>query len=99
MRLYQQGDVLIEEYDGDVVGELQNECVLAHGETTGHAHRIHNGAQLYVLEGQMFLKVLMDNAVVTHEEHGHITIPRGNYRVRKVVEYDHFAEEAREVRD
>ena len=36
---------------------------------------------------------------VTHEEHGVIDLPVGTYRVRKVREYDHFAEEAREVQD
>jgi hypothetical protein len=36
---------------------------------------------------------------VGHEEHKTVTIPPGEYRIGIVQEYDHFAEEARQVLD
>jgi hypothetical protein len=36
---------------------------------------------------------------LTHQEHGNIVLEPGTYRVDRVREYDHFAEEARRVAD
>lgn len=38
-------------------------------------------------------------ARVSHEEHGVVTLPPGEYIVRGIREYDHFAEESRRVID
>ena len=38
-------------------------------------------------------------AQVVHEEHGTIDLPIGAWEVGRVREYDHFAEDARVVRD
>lgn len=75
--------------------------VLAEGEATGHAHRLLQDAdvEVYEHEGTLFLRVGAQGAGITHEEHGLGVIPAGDYRVGRVREYDHFAEEAREVRD
>ena len=45
------------------------------------------------------MSVKSDEAVVTHEEHNAITIKKGDYEIGIVQEYDHFAEEARNVAD
>jgi hypothetical protein len=45
-----------------------------------------------------YLRVL-EPIDLTHEEHNKITIPPGDYRIGRVLEYDHFAEEARIVQD
>jgi len=103
--LYQQGDVLIEKIEAvpenTTVTEPENgRNVLAEGEATGHFHAISSDSTV-LLENdakEMFLSV-KNEATLTHNEHNAITLPIGNYKIRKVKEYDHFAEEAREVRD
>lgn len=71
-------------------------AILAHGEHTGHFHEAHGeGVALYddgVLDAP-------HGADVIHQEHATITIPPGTYQRSIVQEYDHFAEEARNVSD
>jgi hypothetical protein len=78
-----------------------SEIVLAHGES-GHKHCISyphtENCVLSKMADRIFLEVFSETPL-THEEHGTIQLPPGRYEVRKVKEYDHFAEEAREVRD
>lgn len=101
----QQGDIIIEKIDsipGDCkTGKLkQGKVVLAEGETTGHAHRISEVAGVVFKEKDgMFYLENKEDLQVQHEEHKTVFIPPGTWRVRKVQEYDHFAEEARAVAD
>ncbi len=96
---YQQGDVLITKVS-EVKGKKLNHLTLAEGEATGHHHTITKGeAELYEHEGTLFLKVLSDEAELTHQEHNTVVLPKGNYEVSRVREFDHFAEEARRVQD
>jgi len=97
----QQGDVIIE------VSEMPKDCkklnhlVLADGEVTGHKHQIipqGNLIELYEKNGEMFVKA-KNNFKVKHEEHDTIELPEGIYKIRKVQEFDHFENEARNVRD
>ena len=71
-------------------------AILAHGEHTGHFHEAHgDGVALYddgVLEAP-------HGAEVTHQEHAPVQIPPGTYDRSIVQEFDHFAEEARNVAD
>ena len=107
-KLYQQGDVLVELVEKTEGLELKKKAknlVLAEGEVTGHKHLLtleEDEINYDVLEGQIVFTISKD-ATITHEEHHAIVLPptRENeiYRVRRVREYDHFAEEAREVRD
>lgn len=71
--------------------------ILAEGEATGHAHRV--GVDVY--EDDKFPGVLFfdGKTTVTHEEHKPITLPDKKWASGKVREYDHFAEEARNVQD
>ena len=96
----QQGDVILEKVN-DVEGvKIKHNGVLMEGEVTGHAHRIVDiaGVEFYNKDGLLYLKTNKPIDVV-HEEHGTITVDPGIYKIRKVREYDHFDEEAREVRD
>ena len=94
-RMFRQGDVLILE-----AGELptglkpvpkdKGRTILAYGEVTGHAHAVEGeveflAADLAEMEGR-FLRVLSE-AQVVHEEHGTITLPPGDYEVRRQREY------------
>ena len=102
--LYQQGDVLIKKIEklpsNAIEVERKNgKLILAEGEATGHAHSIAAlGAMLLKDNGAMFLRA---NEVVAlqHQEHNTISIEPGVYKIDIVREYDHFAEEARKVRD
>jgi len=103
--LYQQGDVLIESVDSipeEAITEATSErgFILAAGEVTGHAHTVSpSSATLMGMGEKKFLNVYANSATIKHEEHGHITVPKGKYKIRIVKEYDHFAEEARSVKD
>jgi len=94
----QQGDVIVEVVE-KVKGKKLNHLTLAKGEVTGHHHTITKGnAELYEENGILYLKVL-DEAELTHQEHGVITLPKNDYIVRKVREYSHFDEETKNVQD
>ena len=97
--LYQQGDVLVKSSDR-VKGKKLHHLTLALGEATGHHHTITKGdAELYDFKGTLFLHVESDEAELTHQEHNTIVLPKGDYEIGIVQEYDHFAEEARSVQD
>lgn len=97
---YQQGDVLVVSIDEIPKATKLDHLILQTGEVTGHAHRISNGlAELFETGSTKYLKVLSDEAVLTHEEHKPITLPKGLYKIGIVREYDHFIEEARNVQD
>lgn len=82
--------------------------VLQEGEHTGHAHRLmfrheDNGigsgtVYQHPTSLQKYFEVKVPTELL-HEEHHAITIPPGCYEIRIVREYDHFAEEARNVAD
>jgi len=96
---YQQGDVLIKKVS-EVKGKKLDHLTLAKGEATGHHHTITDGdAELFEHERTLYLRVNSNEATVTHQEHSAVTIPKGDYQVEIVKEYDHFAEEVRNVRD
>lgn len=96
----QQGDVLL--FSGaripkgaTPVGHMR----LAEGEVTGHCHEaVGEGVELVEHDGTLYLSA-PQGATVTHQEHQPVTLGPGTYRVGRVREYDHFAEEARAVQD
>lgn len=98
--LYRHGDVLVSAIDAMPSGAAKRpHLVLAEGEMTGHAHRIAElgSAELFQRGSEMFLRVLTSTATLVHDEHGPITLPRGDYRVWKQREYS--PREIRFVRD
>ena len=65
--------------------------VLADGEKTGHQHVIEADADIELYEdplGTLWLRVLSPSARILHPEHAPITVPAGEYEVRRQVEYD-----------
>jgi hypothetical protein len=88
-KLWRHGDVLIEE-----VAELPADAivrlgpVLAHGEVTGHSHRVEmpDHAEVWWVRDTMYLRVLAPTRIV-HEEHRPIPLEPGVYRVWQQREY------------
>ena len=98
--MFQQGDVLL--FAGISIpkqARVLGHTRLAEGEATGHAH-VACGVSVELLEegGNLYLSA-PKGAEIKHEEHHTIAVPPGTYRVGRVREYDHFAEEARQVAD
>jgi hypothetical protein len=100
MEQYRQGDVFIERIESLPTGlsRLQEPgegvFILAHGEVTGHAHRIEATEEVMFFKDRArrtrfnYLRILPGQAVaLRHEEHAPIVIPPGDYVVRRQREY------------
>jgi hypothetical protein len=86
--IIRQGDVLIIPSDVPINGTKLSHLTLAEGEVTGHRHQISNGeATLFERDGVLFLQVLSPTAILTHEEHAAVTIPKGMWEIRIQREY------------
>jgi hypothetical protein len=108
--MYRQGDVLLIQ-----VGSLpptttsrghdeRGRLVLVRGEATGHAHAIDSSlAELFEDRNDaLYLRVdaaAGESVQLVHEEHAAITLPPGNYRVVRQVEYRPEARRPRYVLD
>ncbi len=84
---------------------------LAYGEVTGHHHSMRGSAQVLQLEKpieleiageqmqvQKFLHVDQD-AILEHQEHKTIQVPKGDYIILEERQYNPFDEEIRKVMD
>ncbi|MBS0014926.1 MAG: hypothetical protein KFF72_00915 [Arthrospira sp. SH-MAG29] len=89
-----QGDVILQatqDLPDLSVMSVEKRCdlVLARGEVTGHTHRITQGeAELYQWGINLCLRVYSQTAILTHEEHQSITIPKGDWLVTIQREYE-----------
>jgi hypothetical protein len=88
--LWRHGDVLIATIEA--VPERArpvSTSILAHGEVTGHSHRIADptSAKLWQDGETLFMQVVASTARLVHEEHAPIELPRGLYRVWGQREY------------
>lgn len=102
MKMWQQGDVLLIQSTMPMGVTVRGDGILAYGEATGHMHRLADATDGLLYEapdGTLWLRAGSHQATVVHEEHQPLTLPPGDYRVGRVKEYDHFAEEARIVHD
>ena len=74
---------------------------LAEGEATGHYHgAIAEDAMLFGNEENEPSRLSAPSGSdVTHQEHGRVTLPPGDYDIGRVQEWDHAEEEARQVED
>ena len=92
--MIRQGDVLlisVEAIPDDAVEQPRDQSgrvILAHGEVTGHAHALHEVGvtMLLAANDEVFLRVLEPSSLV-HEEHDHIVIPPGLYRIVRQREW------------
>ncbi len=66
-----------------------NGHVLVRGEITGHSHKVQDPAtaEIWAKGMMLFLRVVAPTAVLVHEEHHPITLPRGVYKVWQQREY------------
>lgn len=102
---YRQGDVIIEliaEIPQDAVAQKRvAEIILAHGEVTGHHHRLETADPAdwwklgeisprldkpAAIGGEIFVS-LAAGGTVTHDEHAKIALPKGKYRITRQREY------------
>ncbi len=94
---FRHGDLLIVRVDAIPDAAKQEKrtrggVVLAYGEVTGHAHRIREkSVSLWSAEERRYIRV-EGEATLTHEEHGAIKLPAGDYQVIRQREYqpDHI---------
>ncbi|MBA3824947.1 MAG: hypothetical protein H0X24_13760 [Ktedonobacterales bacterium] len=87
--LWRHGDVLIATIDAIPEGGVRlHDPVLAHGEVTGHTHRVADphAAELWLVQGVLYLKILEATRII-HEEHAAIPLEPGTYRVWQQREY------------
>lgn len=105
-----QGDVLLVEsgYRGGIPASAKKlpprgDTILAHGEVTGHAHRIKEDSvaapvDYFDYQAERYLQAACE-APLTHEEHGTIPIlPRdGGYQ--QAFQVEDFGDEVRRVED
>lgn len=99
----QQGDVTFAPVTALPLGcRLRPDGVLVRGEATGHAHRLAERTDGRLWEdpsGVLYLVSGPQSSTILHEEHNPVVRPEGIDRIGRILEYDHFAEEARRVAD
>lgn len=94
------GDVWIESAPVPDTAKPKTGAVLALGEVTGHSHRLLMDGLLYEApDGTTYIRVPEEGTTLTHEEHGPVPLPAGDYMVRIQREWDPYAEAARRVID
>lgn len=103
-KMFRQGDILfmrIKELPGALV--KSKDKIIAHGEATGHTHRFEDNEQetVEVFDNGLDKFVVIDSAeaILVHNEHKPITLPKGTYRVIKQREYDIMNDVVRQVSD
>ena len=88
MQPIRQGDVLLIPSQ-QVEGQKLSHLILAKGESTGHSHCISKGkAELCEKDGVLYLQILSEMALLSHEEHQAIWIPQGIWMVKTQREYE-----------
>lgn len=99
MKWIRHGDVVLKRVDS-VKGNQKsmNECILAEGEVTGHFHKLKGQILESVFEKERFIEIKSQEAVLSHNEHDSLTIPKGKYKVLIQREVD-LVGETRQVMD
>ncbi len=108
MKLYRQGDVLFTAISAIPDGRRtkRENGTVAYGEVTGHHHSLAESdleraevleidAGLYVHVGEHGVRI--EGATFTHQEHGPVVLPPGEYAV--TIQREYSPEEIRTVRD
>jgi hypothetical protein len=90
-KLARQGDILFLRIEALPTGlKKAGDNIIAHGEVTGHSHRVVEDAGVAVLEdsnGEKYVTATQDWEVV-HDEHGPIKFAKGIYKARRQREYE-----------
>lgn len=90
MKIYRQGDVVVkpENIPNQTIKKTTN--ILVNGVKTGHSHAITEGEfEIHINPDShaMYLKILSDYAILSHEEHEDIKLPMGEYSVKMGIIY------------
>lgn len=89
---YRQGDVILLKVDEIPDGAQKlNHRTVAVGEATGHAHRLESGA-LFSFDDKLYARLQEKLSVLSHEEHGEIQLPNGNYEI--IIQREGYDDEA-----
>jgi len=104
MKKFQQGDLILKEskVSKKEYGKKLNHLILQQSDVSNHKHQITNGtAILYSTQraDEFYLEVTSEKAVLAHEEHTSVNIPKGKYFIYGVREFDPFEDVIRRVRD
>jgi ribosome recycling factor len=94
----QQGDILIKQIS--LIPEnakVSTSNIFHQGEN--HAHKLTGGNALIFLDGDTTYLDVQSECQLNHDEHSMVIVPPGFYRKEIVKEYDHWAEEARNIID
>ncbi len=97
--MLRQGDILLVKTDkiqGNLVGTGRR--ILAYGEVTGHSHVLDGDVKYYDNGNGLLIAQVSSESKLTHEEHGMINVPEGDYLVIRQREFD-VAEGIRKVSD
>lgn len=101
MHIYRQGDVLLVEREQlPERVQKQKDCILAHGEATGHHHQVKENGVMWVdvnEAGRRYLEITADTAVV-HEEHAPIAL-KGPAVFEVIIQRSYTPEGIVNVRD
>jgi len=88
--MYRQGDIFmvsVAAVPGTAKPRPTRRLVIARGEATGHAHVLERpaerGATAQLLDNgrDLYARIVGGSATVTHEEHGAIMLPPGEYQI------------------
>ena len=103
-KMFRQGDILfmrVKEIPQGIA--IADDKIIAHGEATGHTHRFEDTegetVQVYGGETDKFVVIDSAQAILHHNEHKPITLPKGTYKVIKQREYDIMNDVVQQVRD
>lgn len=86
--MYRQGDLLFIQTIFPDDAKIAKDNIIERGEATGHAHRLRSGtnAVLAFAAGVAYIRALSE-VYIDHEEHNTITLPEGDWEVRRQREY------------
>ena len=113
-KIYGHGDIIVKEIDKIPEGSSKKKPtkegyhVLAYGEITGHAHCLHSDkTELLENNNIVYLRCLNDTELKhpkldgsqARDAHKTIVLPKGDYQIGIVKEFDYFTGEARNVAD
>jgi hypothetical protein len=100
MKIYRQGDVALIEIERLPKNLKEKDKVLAFGEITGHKHQFKsNQVQVFADKNNNQFVQVKQKSVLEHEEHQHLEIPKGNYKVVLQREFDLVNDGIRQVLD
>ena len=88
-KLARQGDILFIKTDALPEAKEAKDRIVAHGEVTGHAHRVVEAEGVCLLETAEGDKFVTADKVwtITHDEHGPIEFEAGEWEARRQREY------------